>query len=197
MNDAELNDLKSAVEELVISEIELKTGLILTKVEFSLNLKSSEKEISGDVILFDEYYENFRIQIPRSLIKEKICEMVFLVFSEFGELKGTITSGKRNTLEAKLEQTTNKILNSIESNRVKLPNLGNVTIMIDEIYPYGQTYKNNFPLLQYEIRDSNKIINLSFKLNNDLNDFDEQKVIEKVEKKIKLIVKENTGHNKR
>lgn len=197
MNDAELNDLKSAVEELVISEIELKTGLILTKVEFSLNLKSSEKEISGDVILFDEYYENFRIQIPRSLIKEKICEMVFLVFSEFGELKGTITSGKRNTLEAKLEQTTNKILNSIESNRVKLPNLGNVTIMIDEIYPYGQTYKNNFPLLQYEIRDSNKIINLSFKLNNDLNDFDEQKVIEKVEKKIKLIVNENTGHNKR
>ena len=123
--------------------------------------------------------------------------MVFLVFSEFGELKGTITSGKRNTLEAKLEQTTNKILNSIESNRVKLPNLGNVTIMIDEIYPYGQTYKNNFPLLQYEIRDSNKIINLSFKLNNDLNDFDEQKVIEKVEKKIKLIVNENTGHNKR
>lgn len=189
MENANLNLMKNEIEELVISEIESKTKLVLTKEDFKLNLKTNNDEISGDVYLFDEYYENFRVKIPREGIKERICELIFVVISEFGDLKDVLVSGKRNNLESELNETTSRILTLIQSRKEVKELLGDITIMVDEQYPYEEFYENHFPVWQYEIRDTTQKLNIVEKLDFELSNFDEEKILNQVAKELKEILK--------
>ena len=190
MENNELELMKNEIEEYVISEITIQTGLILTKGDFYLKLKNKNDYISGDVFLYGEFYENFRAEIQREQMKEKICESVLGIFSEFGDLKDVIISGKRIDLENRLNETTNKILHLIQSSPELNNKLGRITIMVDEKYPYGETYENQFPIWQYEIRDTTQKLNIVEKLDFELNTFDEFQILKKVENEVNEILKE-------
>jgi len=190
MENKKIELLKNEIEELVISELNNQSGLILTKGDLSLKLKTKNDYLSGDVFLYGEFYENFRVEIQREKMKEKICDSVLRIFSEFGDLKDVIISGKRNDLENRLNGTTDRIFHLIKS-RTELNNkLGQITIMVDEKYPYGETYENQFPIWQYEIKDTTQKLDIAEKLDFELNTFDEFLILKKVENEINEIMKE-------
>lgn len=179
------------VENLIISEIENRTKLKLKQGDFNLKLELNQDRIIGKVYIFGEYYDNFWVLLPNEEILEKVCECTFLTLENYGELKGLLISGKRNSLENELKETTKKILDIIQSTIAVKEYLGDITIMVDEKYPYEEFYENHFPIWQYKISDTTKKINIIEKLDFELSNFDEEQILNQVVKELNKILKKN------
>ena len=188
MDDFPGNFKIDEIEKHIISEIEERTKLKLKKGEFSLNLKLNQDRIIGKVYLFGEYYDNFWVLLPNDNIFEKVCEYIFLTLENFGELESILMSSKRHFLENEISETTSKIITLINSKKDVKKQLGEIIIMVDERYPYEEFYENNFPVLQYIIRDTTQKLNIVERLNFDLDNFDEFQILNRVEKELSKLL---------
>lgn len=176
--------------ELVVDRFRNESGFKLTgyefKFEFNRDWNCPINRININLLIFGENYTHASFD-EKYDSEEKVVDILFVHLRDDAgvqNLKDGLISAKRYSMEKRAEKLSNKI-KDLSDQHFGQSNLNKLTTMVDEKYPYGETYENGFPLMQYQVYNQSNLIRKYFDLGFYMRDFNENKLFQQIERLIK------------
>ena len=171
--------------DIVVDRFRKESGFHLNGYEFQFTYNKDWNcpisRINFNLSIFGQDYTHSRFD-EKYDTEEKIAELFFIHLRDdagIQNLKDGLVSAKLHSMEVRTNKLSNRI-KELSDKYLGQSKESSLITMVDEKYPYGSTYKNGFPLMQYQVYNQNKTVKKYYDLGFYLRQFNEEKVFKEI-----------------
>lgn len=175
--------------EIVVERFRKESGFKLSGSEFNFGYNRAWgcpiNRINFNLFIFGEDHTHSRFD-EKYNTEEKVAELFFVHLRDDAgtqDLKDGLISAKLHSLEVRSQGLSKKIRKVSDKHFGQSKGKSLITI-VDEKHPYGLTYENGFPKMQYQVYNQDNSIREYYDLDFNMRGFNENVILQEITEKV-------------